>query len=177
MIARHVLITSLGADVRKILYHVIKESGSGESFAKWIVIQSKNAADMGNINHSKALMPTARDVFHDVLIGMLRKHIATQPCLSILVDKVTANRRTVDVTVILTMVAPGAPASHILQSYVLGAPVVKEHAGDALSREIQETLSNEGVGSTEKSAAIAADRQYHRLKVPEKLLTNMRSED
>ena len=43
--------------------------------------------------------------------------------------------------------------------------------------EIQETLSNEEVASTEKSAAIAADRQYHRLKVPEKLLTNMRSED
>ena len=67
------------------VYHVIKESGvwsgvwsgSGESFSKWIVIQSKNGADMGNINHSKALMFTARDVFHDVIIRKLCQNITT----------------------------------------------------------------------------------------------------
>ena len=163
-------------NVLRTAYHVMKESGSGESFSKWIVTQSKNGADMGSLNHSRALMPAARVAFHDVIIRKLKDHVAKQPCLSVLVDKVTVNRRTVDVTAILVVV-PEAPADHLLQSFVVAAPIVKHHDGDALAKEIQETLSTIGVTSTEKLAAIAADGQYHRLSVPEKLLKNMRASD
>ena len=170
--------TTVKADmnVLRTAYHVMKESGSGESFSKWILTQRNNGADMGNINHSKALMPAARLAFHDVIIKKLKEYVATQPCLSVLVDKVTINRRTVDITAVLVVV-PEAPTSHLLQSFVVRAPVVKQHDGDALAKEIQETLATIGVTSTEKVAAIAADGQYHRLGVPEKLLKGMRAEE
>ncbi|KAF0311054.1 hypothetical protein FJT64_018091 [Amphibalanus amphitrite] len=90
-------------------------------------------------------------------------------------DKVTINRRTVDVVAILTVV-PEAPASSMLQSYVVAAPVVKLHDGASLAKEIQEALATIGVTKTEQLAAIAADGQYHRLGVPEKLLSSMRAE-
>ena len=162
-------------NVLRTAYLLIKESGSGESFSNRILCHSICGTDVGNINHSKKLLPQARQAFCDVIIKKVKDHVASQPCVSVLADKVTINRRTVDVVAILTVV-PGAPSSSIIQSYVVAAPVVKLHDGAGLAKEIQEALATIGITETDQLAAVAADGQYHRLGVPEKLLNLMRSE-
>ncbi|KAF0292540.1 hypothetical protein FJT64_009481 [Amphibalanus amphitrite] len=162
--------------VLRTTYHVLKKSHSQSELEELIVLQHRNGLDMGNINHSKKVMVTARDVFADVIKSMLTEHVSAQPCVSLLADKVTICRRTVDITAVMTVV-PGAPPGEMLQSYVIGAPVVKGHDGESLAEELQGTLAAIGVTSTEKLAAISTDGQYHHGRVPEKLLKNIRKDD
>ncbi|KAF0289780.1 hypothetical protein FJT64_011995 [Amphibalanus amphitrite] len=64
---------------------------------------------------------------------------------------------------------PNAEPDHIFQTFVVGAPVVKNHDGEALAADICSTLSEVGVTNTEKIAAVAADGQFHHNGVPQKL--------
>ncbi|XP_043200760.1 uncharacterized protein LOC122371027 [Amphibalanus amphitrite] len=123
---------------------------------------------MGNINHSRMMMDTARTAVCQTLLSNLKEHVESQPCVAVLADKVTIARRTVDITAIQTLV-PNAEPDHIFQTFVVGAPVVKNHDGEALAADICSTLSEVGVTNTEKIAAVAADGQFHHNGVPQKL--------
>ena len=82
------------------------------------------------------------------------------------------NRRTLDITAIV-MINPEAKPGKMIQSMVIGAPVVEEHDGDALAEENRTTLATVGIRSSEQLSAISADGQYHHLHVPQKLLSVM----
>ena len=127
---------------------------------------------MGNINHSKAFMVQARDKFHQQVLTSLSEHVQKQPCVALSADKATVNKRTMDITAI-TNVVPEAPVGSMIQSFVVGAPVVKERDGDGHAQQLLETVGSLGITRTEQLSAIAADGQVHHNGVPTKLLRAM----
>ena len=161
------------ARVLRTAYLVLKKSLSHLLFEELVVLQHLNGASMGNINHSRMAMATARSAFCEATLQKLKEHISEQPCVSVLADKVTVARRTVDVTAVLTMV-PEAEPEKLFQSFVVGAPVVQEHDGGALANDIKTSLEAVGVTKTEQIAAIGADGQYHHNSVPEKTSADAR---
>ena len=175
-IARKGEAGTIGMRVWRTAFHVLRKSHSQSEFEELIVLQHRNGLDMGNINHSKKVMAKARDLFAEVMLSMLTKHISFQPCISLLADKVTICRRTVDITAVITVI-PDALPGQMIQSFVIGAPVVKGHDGESLAEELQGTVSAIGVTSTEKLAAISTDGQYHHARVPEKLMKNITRDD
>ncbi|KAF0310452.1 hypothetical protein FJT64_018549 [Amphibalanus amphitrite] len=114
------------------------------------------------------MMATARSAFSEAVIEKVKERIEEQPCVSVLADKVTVARRTVDITAVL-MLMPDAEPDEIFQSFVVGAPIVKQHDGDGLAADIRDTLKRVGVVASEQVSAVAADGQYHHNDVPAKL--------
>ncbi|KAF0294904.1 Arachidonate 12-lipoxygenase, 12R-type [Amphibalanus amphitrite] len=114
------------------------------------------------------MMATARSAFSEAVIEKVKERIEEQPCVSVLADKVTVARRTVDITAVL-MLMPNAEPDEIFQSFVVGAPIVKQHDGDGLAADIRDTLKRVGVVASEQVSAVAADGQYHHNDVPAKL--------
>ena len=167
---------SAATHVLRTAYLVLKKSLSHILFEELIVLQHLNDAAMGNINHSRMVMDSARSAFAESTLAKVKEHVNDQPCVAVLVDKVTVARRTVDVTAILTLV-PEAEPNHLFQSFVVGAPVVKNHDGDAMASEICESLAQVGVTSANKVASIAADGQYHHNHVPQKVVQLLDKED
>ena len=74
------------------------------------------------INHSRMMTDTARTVFCEATLSKVKDRIETQPCVSVIADKVTVARRTVNVTAILTLM-PETEPDHIFQSFAVDAPV------------------------------------------------------
>ena len=161
---------SAASRVLRTAYLVLKKSLSHLLFEELIVLQHLNDAAMGNINHSRMMMDTARSAFCDSTLAKVKEHIESQPCVAILADKVTIARRTVDVTAVMTLV-PDAEPENIFQSFVVAAPVVREHDGKALASGLRDSLKKVGVTRAETVAAIAADGQYHHNDVPQKLVS------
>ena len=85
----------------------LKKSLASDQLEDLVTLQYRNGAEMGSINHSRRLIMECRDVLHDVIMEKLRRHIASQPCMALLADKVTVARRTLDITAVMT-IAPGA---------------------------------------------------------------------
>ena len=102
-------------------YHVLKKSQAQATFEELICLQHANGLAMGDINHSKMLMGQLRDSFSKVIIDKVKAHVLSQPCVALMADKITVNRRTLDVTAICTVV-PSAPEEHMIQSLVVGGP-------------------------------------------------------
>ena len=167
--ARTAANNSAESHVLRTAYLVLKKSLSHLLFEDLIVLQHLNDAAMGNLNHSRMLMDRARAAFSEAILENIRDHVETRPCVSVMADKVTVARRTVDVTAVLSLV-PDAEPDHVFQSFVVGAPVVKDHDGEALARDVRDSIAKVGVTSAEKVASIAADGQYHHNAVPEKLV-------
>ena len=167
---------SAASHVLRTAYLVLKKSLSHLLFEQLIVLQHLNGAAMGNINHSRMMMDTARTAFCEATLSKVKDHIENQPCVSVIADKVTVARRTVDVTAVLTLM-PEAEPDHIFQSFVVDAPVVKHHDGESMASDIRDSLAKVGVTSAEKVAAIGADGQYHHNAVPEKLVQLLEKEN
>ena len=165
--ARTVADRSAALHVLRSTYLVLKHSIGHTIFEQFIVAQHLNGTLIGNLNHSRMMVATARSVFNDVILEKLKQHITRQPCIAVLADKVTIARRTVDITAVLTLL-PTANEDEVFQAFVIGAPVVKRHDGESLAAEIKDTLEKVGVVSTEQLAAIATDGQYHHNDVPAK---------
>ena len=166
--ARVVVDSSAASQVLRTTYMVLKNSLGHGMFEDLFVLQHLNGTTVGNINHSRMMMATARSTFHDVILGKVREHVSKQPCVSVMADKVTVARRTVDVTAVVLLM-PNAKPEEIFQTYVVGAPVVKKHDGEALAADIRNSLEKVGVVKTEQIAAVAADGQYHHNDVPARL--------
>ena len=160
---------SAASRVLRTAYLVLKRSLSHLLFEELIVLQHLNDTAMGNINHSRMMMDRARTAFSEAILAKVKEHVSSQPCVSVLADKVTVADRTVDVTAILTLL-PDAEPDHIFQSFVVGAPVVQNHDDEALASDIRDSIAKVGVTSAEKVAAIATDGQYHHNSVPQKLV-------
>ena len=158
--------------VLRTAYYVLSKSLSQTAFEELIVLQHMNGLNMGNINHSKAFMSQARDMFYQQVITSLTEHVQRQPCVALSADKATVNKRTVDITAITTVV-PEAPVGSMIQSFVVGAPVVKERDGDGHAQQLRGTVASLGITRTEQLSAIAADGQVHHNSVPTKLLRAM----
>lgn len=157
-------------------YYVLKRSLPHAAFEELVALQHVNGARMGTINHSAGLMPKLRVEFCDVMRTMLSRHLVAQPCLSVCADKVTVERRTIDIVAVTTIVPEAAP-ENLIQSFVVAAPVVTDHSGEALGREIARCLSEVGVTHPDQLAATCFDGQYHKNKVPETMLRNMAAAD
>ena len=114
--------------VLRAAYHTVVESGSHRSFERQVVLLHKSGADIGDKNHSSGMMVKARDAFHEVMLDEVKTFVEKQPCVSVVADKVTLNKRTVDITAI-NLVAPSAPPGDMLVNLVVAAPVVKDHCG------------------------------------------------
>ena len=97
----------------------------------------------------------------------MARHVQETPCVSWIADKVTVNGRTLDITGLITLV-PEAPASDLIQSVVIGAPVVREHDGTSLADEWK-TAKTVGITDVQKLADICNDGHYHRLSVTTQL--------
>lgn len=166
--ARVSVDSSAASRVLRTTYMVLKHSLGHTMFEDLIVLQHLNGADVGNINHSRMMMATARSAFSEAVVDKTREWVSRQPCVSVLADKVTVARRTVDITAVLMMV-PDAKPDNIFQSFVIGAPIVKQHDGDALAGDIRDSLQRVGVVASEQISAVAADGQYHHNDVPAKL--------
>ena len=170
--ARLAVSDNVASRVLRAAYYTLKKSLPREKFEDLIYLMHSSGANVGDKNHSSVIMAKMRDAFHEEMLSMIRRHIATQPCVAIAVDKVTSNRRTVDVTAVLTVV-PDVPPNHIVQSLVIGAPVVKDHDGQSLADELMATLAVVGIDTAQKVASFAADGQYHHIAVPEKLAQSL----
>ena len=172
--ARDEANNTAAARVIRTAYLILKKSLSQLLFEELIVLQHLNDAFVGNINHSRMMMDTARTAICQTLLSNLKDHVESQPCVAVLADKVTIARRTVDITAIQTLV-PNAEPDHIFQTFVVGAPVVKDHDGEALAADISNTLSAVGITKADKIAAVAADGQFHHNGVPQKLARRLES--
>ena len=64
-------------------------------------------------------------------------------------------------TTAITTVVPETPVGSMIQSVVVGAPVVKERDGDGHAQQLLETVGSLGITGTEQLSAIAADGQAH----------------
>ena len=117
-------------------------------------------------------MARFRDAFSEVVLDAVARHVEEAPCVSLIADKVTVNGRTIDITGIITIV-PDAPSTDIFQSFVIGAPVVKNHDGTSLARQWLKTAANANIKETRKLAAICTDGQYHHNSVPSKFLSHL----
>ena len=166
--ARVIVDNTAASHVLRSTYMVLKNSLGHTLFEELILLQHLNGTQVGNINHSRMMMATARTAFHQVIQAKIKEEVLKQPCVAVLADKVTVARRTVDVTAIL-MLLPAANAEDIFQSFVVGAPVVQQHDGEALADDIRGSLENVGVAATGQISAFAADGQYHHNDVPAKL--------
>ena len=158
--------------VLRVAYYVLKNSLSAAKFEEILTILHLAGCNVGDKNHSAKMLEKARDEFEAVMRRRITAHVRSQPCVSVMVDKTTLNHRTVDITAIGT-IDPEAPDDHMLQTMVIGAPVVVEHDGDAIAREILSTLASVGVTSPSQVAAMAADGQYHHARVTDKLSAAM----
>ncbi|KAF0291309.1 hypothetical protein FJT64_010549 [Amphibalanus amphitrite] len=98
------------------------------------------------------------------------------PCVSLVVDKVTVMHRTMDITGIVTII-PTAPPQQLFQSFVVGAPIVKNHDGAGLAEEWLGTVKSFGVTTADKLAAISTDGQYHHGGVPGRFLKRLRDSE
>ena len=143
-----------------------------EPFEDLVVMQRRHGLDIGGLNNSTGFIPKFRMQISSVMNMKLKKFFAGKPCVSMCADKVTVAKRTMDLTAIVTIV-PEAPKEDMIQAFVVGAPVVKDHSGDGLAKELHDTLLKFGVEHTDQLAAICMDGQYHHQKVPEKLLQRM----
>ncbi|XP_043241444.1 uncharacterized protein LOC122391500 [Amphibalanus amphitrite] len=167
---------SAASHVLRTGYFVLKRSLPRASFEDLVVLQAENGTRVGNTNHSSMFVPTMRLQFSTVMTSMLQRFIEQQPCVSMCADKVTVAKRTIDITAVIAVVS-GAPAGHMIQSFVVAAPVVKDHSGDGLADELCQSLVKVGVTHPDKLAAICMDGQYHHNRVPEKLLSRLRATD
>ena len=121
-------------------------------------------------------MARARQAFGLELQEKLKEHIAEQLCVALMADKVTVNDKTMDITAVTTVV-PETPPGKMLQTFVIGAPVVENCNGAEHARQLQNTARVLGITHTDQLAAIAADGQVHHNGVPKKLLAEMSSAD
>ena len=103
---------------------------------------------------------------------LLARHISKTACVAVMADKVTVKHRTIDITAVMVVV-PEAPSGHLIQSFVVGAPVVKKHDGISLANGWIKTLASVGIKSPKQIAAICTDGQYHGLSVPRKFLEQL----
>ena len=168
--------TSIAHRVINTAYYVLKNSMARATFEDLVVLQHRNGLRVGDLNHSEGLIRTLRVEFALVMGTMVTRFVRKQPCVSLLADKVTVARRTVDITAIVTVV-PEAPPQEMVQAFIIAAPVVREHSGDALAKELQQSLLGVGVDHPDQLAAICMDGAYHHQHVPQKLLGLMRAKD
>ena len=150
-------------------YLVLKTSMPRERYEDMIAIQFINGLDMGKTRHSGSQIPGFRVAAHEVLVEELRGYVATQPCVALMADKVTINHRTIDITALMSVV-PYAPAGQMIQTYVIGAPVVVRHDGKSLAEQWLDTVRAVGVTRTEQLAAVCTDGAYLITHVPENFL-------
>ena len=155
--------------VLRTAYHVIKRSHPRAEFERLIVLQHMNGADMGDLCHSGSQMARFRKAFGDSVLSALTRHVQHSPCVAWVADKVTLNSRTIDITAIIS-VFPEADAGELIQSLVVGAPVVTEHDGTALATEWVETAARIAIKHPGQLAAICTDGQFHHGSVPTKFL-------
>ena len=154
--------------VLRVGYYVLVNSLPRARFEELIVLLHASGVNVGDKNHSAMQMASFRDAFFDEMLAMIKKHVASQPCVSVTADKVTLNRRTVDITAIFTVV-PNTPPEHLVQTLVVGAPVVKEHDGQSMAKELQRTLAQVGIETAVQVASFSADGQYHHSSVSQRL--------
>ena len=150
-------------------YYVLKNSLPFTSYEELVVLQSekKNGIYMGDLNHSEKYMATLRAQVHSVLRGALARMIATQPCVALMVDKVTLWKRSVDITAIVAAI-PGTSneGTQVMQSFVIGAPVVADASGEALADELAGTLASVGITRSDQPASICSDGAILPLQSP-----------
>ena len=157
-------------NVLRTAYLVIRESGLPESFARWMLAQSLGGADVGSVERAGTLLPAARRALHAATIDRLREHVAGQPCVALLRDRLPVGGRSADLVALLTVV-PHAPTGHLVQSLVLSATLVTEASiGARVAGHIQWALGTVGINSADQLAAIAAGDEHRRLAVPGALL-------
>ena len=94
----------------------------------------------------------------------IKRHITSQPCVSVSTDKVTLNRRTVDITAIFTVV-PDAPPRAPTPGASDRSTGCENHAGASIALELSTTLAQVGIESAEQVASFSADGQYHHVYV------------
>ena len=154
-------------------YLVLKHSLPQAMFEQMVLMQHVHGHNMGDIGHSSMQMNRFRREFCLELLALLTRHIAKTGCVAVMADKVTVKHRTIDITAV-TAVVPEAPSDHLIQSFVVGAPVVKHHDGTSLANGWVKTLAAVGVKSPKQIAAISTDGQYHALSVPSKFLEQLK---
>ena len=153
-------------------YHVLKKSLPRAAYEDLVVMQVRNGLNLGDLNHSGSFITTLRDQVHTVMLGRITRFVNEQQCVSLVVDKITLWKRTLDVTAIVVTV-PQAPEGSIVQSLVIAAPVVTDGSSDSLAKEIAGSLALVGVHHPDQLASICTDGQYLRGSVPAKLLQEM----
>ena len=168
------------ADARSVATRVLREALKVVKFSQGhihyelnVVSHHRNNVNMGDIGHSAAQMSRFRDAFWEETMYSVKQFITKQPCVALVADKATFNHRTVDITAVLCVV-PEAPVEDLVQSFVIAAPVVKDHSGQAIAEEWMRSLENVGITRPDQLAAVCTDGQYHSIGAPRKLLEIMR---
>ena len=134
-------------NVLRTAYTVLKKSLPYATFEDLVVLQNSNGVKVGNINHSRMLVPSLRSEFCLLMRKRLMRFIQEQPCIALVADKVTIANRTVDITAILAVVG-NAPPEHRFQSFVISAPVVAAHDGQSIAKELVSSLNSHRCGAS-----------------------------
>ena len=64
-------------------------------------------------------------------------------------------------------IVPAAPAGQLIQTYVVGAPVIINHNGKSMAEQWRDTVTSVGVKDAEQLSAVCTDGQYLHNHVPE----------
>ena len=70
-------------------------------------------------------MQRFRGAFAEAILEVVTDHVEKVPCVALVADKVTVDKRTIDITGIITLLSD-APHDCMVQSYVVGAPIVRK---------------------------------------------------
>lgn len=109
--------------VLRTAYHVVKNGYAHEEFPNLIFLQTINNSQMGNTNHSTSLIQKVRNELHITVLNNIKNFVEKTPCVAFVADKVTVNRRCYDILA-LQIIATEAPSNQMIQSIVIGAPLV-----------------------------------------------------
>lgn len=171
----------IGKRLGRAAYKAMKKGGSYCEYEEEVSVLVADKVDVGNTNHSRTFASDFEKNVYDVLLQRT-KDVLNKPLLAtgkptpltIIADKVTPNRRTLQVVGIYGFI------NGKFQSIVAGVPEVISEDGVGVTRTLKKGLSNLDISDKEietRCVGGAFDGEYFNLKVPHNLLESCLIDD
>ena len=166
---------SAGQSLGRIAYAILYRARPLSDFTMDVLLNAKNGACVGDINHSKYFVNEFRSHCANILMQKLKRHLmiplnCTGRCPPIVVscDKMTEKRRSGQMTAIATLFSD-AKADEMNQTFFIGNPVVRDHTGKGLANSVAEELEKVCSKKSLASQLVGGgtDGQYFTLGVPQ----------
>lgn len=164
----------IGKRLGRAAYKSMKKGGSYTDYEEQVCVMEADKIDVGNLNHSRKFVADLEKDVYTVLLARTKEVLnmnlfaSGRPTpLSVIADKVTPNRRTLEVVGVYGYIGGK------FQSIVAGVPEVISEDGIGVTRTLKKGLTNLDITDKEiesRCVGGAFDGEYFNLKVPQHLL-------